>query len=182
MPTILTVCTGNICRSPAAELLLAEALRDVADVASAGTHALVGHGIPAPMLSELEADAIDGGTHAGRLLTEAVMRDSDLVITMTAEHRQLAVRTGPFALKRTFTLAELAAAAGTGAALEGATAHERLADIPRAVAAHRHVLAGYELADVPDPYRRDQDAYHEAYTLIRGAVAEIAAWVLDSSD
>ncbi|WP_062527425.1 arsenate reductase/protein-tyrosine-phosphatase family protein [Demequina rhizosphaerae] len=177
MPSILTVCTGNICRSPAAELLLTRALGDLATVSSAGTHALVGRGIPEPMLAELAADDIDGSAHGGRLLTEALLRDSDLVITMTVEHRQLAVRTGPSALKRTFTLAELAAAAGTGATLTGATPAERLADIPRAVAAHRHVLAGYELEDVPDPYRRGQEEYHESYTLIRGAVTEIAAWV-----
>ncbi|WP_062318504.1 arsenate reductase/protein-tyrosine-phosphatase family protein [Demequina maris] len=177
MPSVLTVCTGNICRSPAAELLLADALGSLASVSSAGTHALVGHGIPQQMLDELATDGIDGSRHEGRLLTESIMRSSDLVITMTAEHRQLAVRTGPAALKRTFTLAELAAAAGTGAVLEGTTPEERLADIPRAIAAHRHVLAGYELDDVPDPYRRPQAVYHDAYGLIRGAVAELAEWV-----
>ena len=174
---ILTVCTGNICRSPAAELLLQEALGDLATVSSAGTHALVGHPIPDPMLTELAADRIDGGAHGGRLLTEALLRESDLVVAMTTEHRQLAVQSGPFALKRTFTLAELAAAAGTGAELEGAGTAERLADIPRAVAAHRHVLAEYDLDDVPDPYRRSQETYHQAYSLIRGAVAEITGWV-----
>jgi len=177
LTAILTVCTGNICRSPAAALLLARALGDLATVSSAGTHALVGAGIPDEMLAELAADDLDGSRHEGRLLTEAILTESDLVITMTADHRQRAVRTGPAALKRTFTLAELAAAAGTGATLEGDTPAERLADIPRAVAAHRHVLASYELDDVPDPYRRDQAVYHEAYGLIRGAVAEIAAWV-----
>ncbi|WP_062299261.1 arsenate reductase/protein-tyrosine-phosphatase family protein [Demequina maris] len=177
MTAILTVCTGNICRSPAAELLLDRVLGDVAAVSSAGTHALVGRGIPEPMIAELAADDIDGALHRGRLLTEGLMRDTDLVITMTAEHRQLAVRTGPFALKRTFTLAELAAAAGTGAVLEGSTPEERLADIPRAIAAHRHVLAGYDLDDVPDPYKRSQAVYHESYALIRGAVLELADWV-----
>ncbi|WP_062387962.1 arsenate reductase/protein-tyrosine-phosphatase family protein [Demequina iriomotensis] len=177
MPTILTVCTGNICRSPATELLLARTLGSHATVASAGTHALVGHGIPDPMLAELARDGIDGAGHHARLLTDGLMREADLIITMTAEHRRLAVSTGPSALKRTFTLSELAAAAGTGAVLEGATPEERLADVPRAVAAHRAVLAGYDLDDVPDPYRQDEAAYHESYVLIRGAVAEIDAWL-----
>ncbi|WP_062530159.1 arsenate reductase/protein-tyrosine-phosphatase family protein [Demequina rhizosphaerae] len=177
MAAILTVCTGNICRSPAAELLLVRELGDLATVSSAGTHALVGHGIPEPMVDELAADGIDARTHRGRLLTEPIMRGSDLVIAMTLEHRQLAVQTGPSALKRTFTLAELAASAGTGATLVGDTPAARLADVPRAVAAHRHVLAGYELDDVPDPYRRSQEVYHDAYALIRGAVAEFADWV-----
>ncbi|SEJ40822.1 arsenate reductase/protein-tyrosine-phosphatase family protein [Demequina mangrovi] len=178
MTTILTVCTGNICRSPAAELLLARALEGHATVASAGTHALVDHGIPEHMLAELAQDGIDGAAHRARLLTERVMHEADLVIAMTAEHRRLAVSTGPFALKRTFTLSELAAAAGTGAVLEGETSEERLRDLPRAVAAHRAVLAGCELDDVPDPYRKDATAYRESYGLIRGAVAEISDWVL----
>ncbi|WP_062516255.1 arsenate-mycothiol transferase ArsC [Demequina gelatinilytica] len=177
MPTILTVCTGNICRSPAAELLLADALGNVATVSSAGTHALVGHGIPAEMRAELARDGIDGDPHHARLLTDPVMREADLIVTMTTDHRRLAVSTAPSALKRTFTLAELAAAAGTGATLAGSTVEERLADVPRAVAAHRHILSGYELDDVPDPYGRDAAAYHESYLLIRGAVAAFTAWV-----
>ncbi|MDN4477428.1 low molecular weight phosphatase family protein [Demequina sp. SYSU T00039] len=177
MPTVLTVCTGNICRSPAAELLLQRELGDAITVASAGTHALVGHGIPAPMLTELAADGIDGAAHQGALLTEAVMRDADVIITMTRDHRRLAVQTAPGALKRTFTLAEVAAAAGTGATLTGTTVAERLASLPAAIAAHRHILADFDLSDVPDPYRRSQDAYHESYTMIRGAAREIGAWL-----
>ena len=41
--SILTVCTGNVCRSPAVERLLASKLGPTVSVASAGTHALVGH-------------------------------------------------------------------------------------------------------------------------------------------
>ncbi len=177
MTAILTVCTGNICRSPAAELLLQRTLGDLATVSSAGTHALVGHGVPEPMLAELAQDGIDGAAHEGRLLTEPLALAQGLIITMTREHRQRTVQTAPAALRRTFTIAELAAAAGTGAELEGDTPAARLASIPAAVAAHRHILSGYDLADVPDPYRRDQAAYHAAYTMIRGAVAEIGAWV-----
>ncbi|WP_296667370.1 low molecular weight phosphatase family protein [Demequina sp.] len=171
------MCTGNICRSPAAELLLADALGESVVVASAGTHALVGHGIPEPMIVELAADGIDGASHAGRQLNETIMTGAAIIITMTREHRQLAVQTAPSALKRTFTLAELAAAAGTGATLTGATIDERLAEIPAAVAAHRHVLAEFELDDVPDPFRRPQAEYHQSYRLIRSAVAEFVEWL-----
>src|SRR5690606_12746543 len=46
-PNILTVCTGNICRSPLAEAVLASRLADLdLRVHSAGTQALVGHGMP----------------------------------------------------------------------------------------------------------------------------------------
>ncbi|WP_062466014.1 arsenate reductase/protein-tyrosine-phosphatase family protein [Demequina maris] len=180
MPHIVTVCTGNICRSPAAELLLADAVGDAATVASAGTHGLVGHGIPDEMLTELAADGIDGTVHEGRLLTQQIIADADIVIAMTREHRQLIVQLEPRGLRKVFTLSELAAAAGTGASLTGDTFAERLASLPVAIAAHRPVLAQYELDDVPDPYRRPQAVYHEAYGLIRGGVAEFAAWVQDA--
>ncbi|MGB3377055.1 MAG: hypothetical protein WBA87_18175, partial [Microbacterium sp.] len=46
-PNILTVCTGNICRSALAESVLATRLTDLdVRVHSAGTQALVGHGMP----------------------------------------------------------------------------------------------------------------------------------------
>ncbi len=177
MSSLLMVCTGNICRSPAAELLFAAQLEDVVPVASAGTHALVGAGIPREMLTELEADEIDGTAHVARLLTENLVRDAGVIVAMSREHRQRAVQTSPSALRRAFTLAELAAAAGTGAVLEGDTVEERLASLPAVISAHRHILSGYELIDVPDPFRRPQEEYHASYTMIRGAVTEVAAWI-----
>ena len=46
--TILCICTGNVCRSPAAERLLAHALGPSVHVASAGTYALAGQAVLAP--------------------------------------------------------------------------------------------------------------------------------------
>mgnify|MGYP002738687724 CR=1 FL=1 len=46
---ILTVCTGNVCRSPAAERLLEHTLNPSVTVRSAGTRALVGEPIHPPM-------------------------------------------------------------------------------------------------------------------------------------
>lgn len=45
--TILFVCTGNVCRSPLAELLLRQSINTpyIATL-SAGTQALVGHQMP----------------------------------------------------------------------------------------------------------------------------------------
>ena len=88
---ILTVCTGNICRSPVAERLLQAGLDQVQpgsfEVRSAGTRAMVGEPI-----QPLSADIIRtyGGTpdgFAARQLTPEILRESDLVLTMTARHR-----------------------------------------------------------------------------------------------
>ena len=51
--SILAVCTGNVCRSPAVERLLASKLGPTVSVRSAGTHALVGHPISEPMAALL---------------------------------------------------------------------------------------------------------------------------------
>jgi protein-tyrosine phosphatase len=177
MTTIVTVCTGNICRSPAAELLLQSYLGDLATVRSAGTHAMVDHGIPAPMLVCLDADTIDGRSHRAVQLTASLSRSADLVITMTALHRRWAVSEAPFALKRTFMLEEIATAARMGAPLAGDTPAERLGNVADAVQDFRPSLAGLVIADVPDPYGGPQHEYDEAYAMIRASVQDIANWV-----
>ena len=170
--SILTVCTGNICRSPAAELLLANAFGPQAVVTSAGTHAMVGHGIPAPMLRCLAADGMDGRGHVARQFTAALARDADLIICMTARHRTWCVGEAPFALKRTVLLSELAAAAVAGAPLT-----DGIAGLADATLQFRLTLAGRSTADVPDPYGGPQSEYDESYGIIRSAVDEIASWV-----
>lgn len=177
MTTIVTVCTGNICRSPAAELLLQSYLGELATVRSAGTHAMVDHGIPAPMLVCLDGESVEGRAHRAQQLTAELSRSADLVITMTALHRRWAVAEAPFALKRTFMLEEIATAARMGAPLAGNTPAERLAHVADAVQDFRPSLAGLPIADVPDPYGGSQREYQEAYAMIRDSVSDIVDWV-----
>lgn len=177
MTSILTVCTGNICRSPVAELLLREYLGDTVTIASAGTHAMVGHGIPDELLVSLDADGIDGRSHRAQTLTETLARDADLIVAMAAEHRARIVRQTPSALRRIFLLDELAKAARAGVALDGATASARLASVPAAIERFRPELATSVVADIPDPYGRSRDDYDRSYAMIRNAVRDIAGWV-----
>ena len=88
---ILTVCIGNICRSPMAEALLADRLRRrgiAAVVESAGLAALVG--LPAdPVARELMAErAIDIAGHRARQLTPELIRSFELILVMEAEQRR----------------------------------------------------------------------------------------------
>ena len=55
---ILTVCTGNICRSPVAERLLQAGLGDAVAVSSAGVRAVVGDPIHPGMVALLERSGI----------------------------------------------------------------------------------------------------------------------------
>lgn len=109
---ILTVCTGNICRSPVAERLLRAGLNQVKPgafrVESAGTRAMVGEAV-----QPSSADIIRnyGGTAEGfaaRQLTPQILRDTDLVLTMAARHRGEVLQMDASLLRRTFTIREFA--------------------------------------------------------------------------
>ena len=91
MTRILMVCTGNICRSPLAEALMRAKLEDLGvdgtDVSSAGTGAW--EGAPASegaYLVGLE-HGVDLSDHRARLLTGALVRESDLIFTMARHQR-----------------------------------------------------------------------------------------------
>ncbi len=106
--TILCVCTGNICRSPAAERLLAARLGPEVRVASAGTLGLVGHGIQPEMAAHLAALGVPDVGFTSRRLTAADVREADLVLGLAREHRAAAVELVPAAVRRSFTLLEFA--------------------------------------------------------------------------
>ena len=112
MIRILTVCTGNVCRSPMAERLLQTRLDAVRpgmfDVSSAGIQALAGAPMDARAAGLLH---VFGGVSDGfvaRHLTEQHLADPALVLAMSTEHRDRVLKLAPRLLKRTFTVRELA--------------------------------------------------------------------------
>ena len=170
--TILTVCTGNICRSPLAEVLLRARLEPLGvRVHSAGTHALVGHGMPEPALElalESGADPEAASAHHARYLVEPLLSDADLILTMAREHRSHVVKMMPNRLRRTFTIREFARLASTlstedaraAAEAAGVSPHDRLAAVLRSVVEQRGLTPSTaEEDDVIDPYRRSRETY-----------------------
>ena len=112
MPSILVICTGNVCRSPMAEGFLRTTLRrrfgDRAPaVASAGTSGWEGSGAMPESVDAAEERGVDISRHVARRLTRGDVYDSDVVIAMAAEHRDAVSRAMPEAEGRTFTLKEL---------------------------------------------------------------------------
>lgn len=82
---IVTVCTGNICRSPVAEAALRSKLPN-ADISSAGLHALVGRGIDPDSKTAAEAFGITVGEHRARKFTFEIGSNSDLILLMDRGH------------------------------------------------------------------------------------------------
>lgn len=109
---ILTVCTGNICRSPMAERLLQLGLDEQAPgqflVESAGTGALVGNPIDPRVAGMIRVFGGSAEDFAARQLTPQILQGKDLVLTLTREHRSKVVELDPSMLRRTYTLREFA--------------------------------------------------------------------------
>lgn len=109
---VLTVCTGNICRSPVAERSFARHLAAAghgAIVRSAGTWG----GRQPVSVHTMRASAaigLDLSDHSSRQLSaELIATDgADLIVTMTRQHLREVVALDQAAWPRTFTLKELA--------------------------------------------------------------------------
>lgn len=189
MISILTVCTGNICRSPLAEHLL-RAQIDSPDVLvrSAGTQGLTG----APMTEEaqhlarhLGAVAGDPEAHSGRYLTEPLLADVDIVLAMAREHRRGAVELDPSKLRVSFTVREFARLAGAlsdsdlhaAIARGGESDHDRVRAAVDAVAGMRGVVdppLDPTEDDVIDPYRKPWETYQLSASQLVPAIEQVS--------
>ena len=92
-PSVLVVCTGNICRSPLGEAALRARLEG-AVVTSAGTDARDGG--PATEGSRIAGveRGLDIAPHRSRRLTVGMVEDADLVIAMERSHRDAVTEIG----------------------------------------------------------------------------------------
>ncbi|NMO90524.1 low molecular weight protein-tyrosine-phosphatase [Actinomycetospora sp. TBRC 11914] len=146
--SVVTVCTGNICRSPMAEVILRAALTDagLADrvvVTSAG----VGDWhVGEPMDRRAAATLADRGygtDHVARQIDETTA-EADLVLAATTDHARDLIRAGVPAdrvrLLRSFD----------PAAPEG--------------------------AEVPDPYYGGPEGFDEVFAMLEAATPGVVAW------
>lgn len=176
---MLTVCTGNICRSPAVERLLAQALPEVT-VESAGVRAVVGAPISGPMAALLREARVPTEGFAARQLTEAMIAGADLVLALTRGHRSAIVELVPAAVRRTFTLRELArfaTAVGADALPPGDVGQRLRALVPLAAAQRGRMPVEPRDDDVVDPYGGSDRLYAESFAQLRPAVDAVAAVV-----
>lgn len=168
---ILTVCTGNICRSPVAERLLQTGLNQVSpgsfEVRSAGTRAMVGEPIQplsAQIISTFRGSPDD---FAARQLTPRILKETDLVLAMTSKHRGEVLQLDASLLKRTFTVREFARMLAVLENRGDTPPAEDITDfwraLPSRAASVRHLALPSDPADndVVDPYRRSEEVYHQ---------------------
>jgi protein-tyrosine phosphatase len=178
---VLFVCTGNLCRSPAAEILARDAFARhnfPATVASAGLGAVVGRPVHPDTRAALAAWDLHGEaaeSFRARQLTPDIVTAADLVLGLTTEHRAGIVRLAPRALRRAFTLREFARLT---AAVDPATlpteplarAHA-MVDAARAKRGSRPVEPGAD--DISDPIGRSAATHAEVSRAVAAAVHDI---------
>jgi protein-tyrosine phosphatase len=147
---ITFICTGNICRSPMAEVVFADALRseglaDRVRVSSAGT----------------------GGWHVG---DPADPRTAETLRRAGYDCKHVAAQVGPQHLS-----ADLLVALDSG---HLATLRRVVRDPQRVVLLRSFDPAADDL-DVPDPYFGAEHGFDDVLAMVRAATPGLLAWVRD---
>jgi protein-tyrosine phosphatase len=176
---LLYVCTGNLCRSPYAErrtLALLGNARDGLEITSAGTRAPVGEPVDPSTARLLAEHHLDASDHRARRLSADLVQASDLVLTMTGEHRSAVLEMVPGALRRTFSLAEamsLADLLDPSESAENGSVSAGVADLAPRLAAVRARLPRPHpgFPDVIDPIGRSYAVHRQAASAIDQALA-----------
>lgn len=181
---VLTVCSGNICRSPFAAALLASELGDDdVLITSAGSVARDDDPVTPEMLAIGFEFGVDLSAHRARYLTASIIDEADLILTMTRRHRREVVELAPRKVASTLTLREFARLAREVSSDELENNDLRQSDVDglRAMLALVSAKKGHELSrvdpkddDVVDPYRADRETYVLSATQIAEAVHSVS--------
>ncbi|WP_165922464.1 hypothetical protein [Pseudonocardia endophytica] len=183
---LLYVCTGNVCRSPGAEILTRHLLRgrlggrEAAriEVASAGVRAVVGAPMHPESRAALEPWALDtdhwSGDFRARQLSAGIVRDADLVLTASRKHRSTVLTEFPEMLGVTFSLVEFARLVS---AVDATMLPPDLVKRARAAVDAARAQRGLVPADgddrIPDPIGGEPQDYRNATAMTFRAVVDV---------
>ena len=182
---ILTVCTGNICRSPFLERALqAELDRSwgpgAVVVSSGGTGALSGHPMEDQALALLESKGYAADGFLARDLTPALVAEADIVLTATRAHRGKVAMLHPKALRYVFAFREFAdLVSGLDDAqvrIPTESAQEHIVRVVALAAGQRGLRAPLSdgEADIVDPYRRSAQVFEDMTDQIMASLPAVA--------
>ena len=103
-PSVVVICTGNICRSPMAEGLLRRMIGDRFLVSSAGIHAMTNWRAD-PLAVQVCAEAsIDISAHRARQADRMILSAATVVLAAASEHLRWVRHAYPQYAGRTFLL------------------------------------------------------------------------------
>lgn len=177
---ILTVCTGNICRSPVAAQLLNRAFPGAVRASSAGLGAVVGSDIDPVMRAVALESGISLDRHVARSVNEQELLAADLVLTMTIDQRGGVLEVTPRVLRQSFTLKEFTRLAselvGSGrfSWRPGESVEDGFRRLVPLAARYRGVHGKGTDDDIADPFREPEEAYRQAFEQIHDAVHQLS--------
>ncbi len=131
---------------------------------SAGTRAVVDHPIHNEAAVVIRCLGGDASNFEARRLTPRIASDADLILTMTAAHRDIVLELAPQLFGRTFTLAEAALIASRPDA-------QSIGDLRKL----RPHLQKQRLRDVPDPIGQSS----EIFSSVGAQIAEYLLPILE---
>ena len=178
---LLYVCTGNQCRSPFAERrteTLVASRPDGPVACSAGTRPDVGARIDSTTRRVLAEYGSRADGHSARRLSESLVSEAGLVLTMTAEHRSAVLRLAPGALRKTFLLLEareLLALLDPADDPVGLPAAQHVSAMATrlARARARRPLPHPDVPEIPDPIGEPLRVHRKVAALIEDALQDL---------
>ncbi len=176
---VLTVCTGNICRSPMAEAFLQAKFDSKginADVSSAGL-LFSGRKAAKETVEIMSAKGFDLSSHRSRILDEVDLFDLDLIVGMTKEHVREIVVMSPKLWPVTFTLKGLVSSAKK---IGPRNSDESLLDWLSVIGETRVKadLLGADLSeDIVDPYDLGPDTFLQVADEIDELTSQLVKYI-----